>query len=498
MVAGGAYAIRSMAGDDDGSTAGCDGPAVTVEASPEIAEVIQKALADCDSIEVNPTPSAETAEKVVVGEGAPDVWIPDSTVWEVRVAQQAPVPPRRLITSLASSPIVIASKVEKPPTTWSDLITDPNLIMGDPATSTSAVLPLVGAGAESGLEKSSQLIVPLAQAQSEGSGKFPTDATRVKSVESGEQTLTTVSEQTVLTRTPGLTMTVPAMGTAFLDYPVLLTTSEDRRADVEPTTEALTSWLRSAEFEKALAKAKFRSTDGADIDEGVQDITRLALPNANDLGALLGRWGAFGRPGWILTVVDVSGSMDYKSGASTRIDLLAGSVESGLHLFPDSAGMGIWVFSEKLRGTSDYRELLPTRKLDSGVGSGTQREAILEQARKLPKMTTGGTGLYDTVLAAYRTAQADWKSGAFNSVAIMTDGENEDPGSISKEKLLSELRRLADPATPVTIHAFGITKDSDMESLEQIAAATGGGAYEVLDPAQMAKYFTLALSGQPA
>lgn len=485
-----------MTADEDGGVARCGDATVTVEATPEIADVIQKVMADCDNIEVSPTPSAETAEKVVADEDAPDVWIPDSTVWESRVAQQAPAPPRRLMTSIASTPIVIASQVEKPPKTWSDLVQDPNLIIGDPTTSTAAVLPLVGTEAESGLEKSSQLIVPLAQAQSEGGGKFPTDADRVKSVESAEQALTTVSEQTVLALAPGLKMSVPTKGTAFLDYPVLLTTSDARRADIEGTTEALTEVLRSPGFKEALAEAKFRSTDGADIDKGVKDIIRLSLPNTNDLGALLGRWGTFGRPGWILTVVDVSGSMDFESGNSTRVDLLAGSVESGLRLFPDTAGMGIWVFSEKLNGDADHRELLPTRQLDAEVGSGTQRDAILREARKLPTMTTGGTGLYDTVLAAYRTAQASWNPRAVNSVIIFTDGENDDPGSISKEELLSELKRLADPARPITITAFGLTEESDMESLKEIATTGGGNAYEVLDPAQMGEYFALALSSR--
>lgn len=453
-------------------------------------------MADCNNIDVNPTSPADTAQKVATGKGAPDVWIPDSSVWEARVVDQAPVPPRRLLTSLASSPIVIASKVGNPPGTWSDLLKDPNLVMGDPMTSTAAVVPLVGTGAESGLEKSSQLIVPLAQAQSEGTGKLPSDSNRVKEVEAGEQGLTTVSEQTVLTRAPGLTMTVPATGTAFLDYPVLLTTSEDRRADIEATTNALTEALKSSAVKEALAKARFRSTSGAQIDDGVKDIKRMALPNADDLGSLLRSWGTFARPSWLLAVVDVSGSMDYKSGSSTRIGLLASTVEGGLALFPDTAGIGVWAFSEKLEGNTDHRELLPTRRLDAKVGSGTQREAILSEVRKLPGMTTGGTGLYDTVLAAYRTAQATWNPRGVNSVIIFTDGENDDPGSISKEELLSEIGRLSDPAKPITVNAFGLTEESDMESLKEIATVGGGNAYEVLDPAQMGKYFALALSGR--
>jgi hypothetical protein len=496
LVAGGAYFIRSIAGEEDSSASGCGGPTVTVEAAPEIADVVQDAMADCSNIEVNPTSPADTAQKVTAGKGAPDVWIPDSSVWEARVADQAPVPPRRLLTSLASSPIVIAAKVGNPPSTWSDLLKDSNLVMGDPLTSTAAVVPLVGTGAEAGLEKSSQLIVPLAQAQSEGTGKLPSDANRVKEVESGEQGLTMVSEQTVLARAPGLSMSVPATGTAFLDYPVLLTTSDDRRADIEATTNALTEALKSSDVKEALAKAKFRSTSGAPIDDGVKDINRLALPNADDLGSLLRNWATFARPSWILAVIDVSGSMDYKSGSSTRIELLAKTVQGGLALFPDAAGVGVWVFSEKLEGNTDHRELLPTRRLDTKVGNGTQREAILSETSKLASLTTGGTGLYDTVLASYRTAQANWNPRAVNSVIIFTDGENDDPGSISKEELLSEMRRLADPAKPITVTAFGLTEESDMESLKEIATTGGGSAYEVLDPAQMGEYFALALSGR--
>lgn len=497
MVAGGAYAIRSLAGDEEDSSAtGCGGPTVTVEAAPEIADVVAGAIADCHNIEVKPTPSAETAQRVAAGKGAPDVWIPDATVWEARVADQAPVTPQRLVASLASSPIVIASKDGKAPDTWSGLLEDPKLLMGDPMASTSAVVPLVGTGSESGLEKSSQLIVPLAQAQSEGVGSVPADASRINTIESGKGGLTTVSEQAVLSRAPGLKMSVPSAGTAFLDYPVLLTTSEDRRADIEATTAALTATLRSPEVTKALTKAHFRSTNGGPIEGGVADATRLPLPNAKDLASLLRSWGTYARPSWLLAVIDVSGSMDYKSGSSTRIELLAKTVEGGLGLFPSTAGIGVWVFSEKLQGTSDYRELLPTRRLDAKVGSGTQRDAILEQARKLPTMTGGGTGLYDSVLAAYRTAQAKWNPRAVNSVIIFTDGENDDPGSISKEELLAELRRISDPARPITINAFGLTKDSDIESLKEISRAGGGNAYEVLDPAQMGEYFALALSGR--
>ena len=47
------------------------------------------------------------------------------------------------------------------------------------------------------------------------------------------------------------------------------------------------------------------------------------------------------------------------------------------------------------------------------------------------RLTGGGTGLYDTALAAYRTALRNYDPHYSNAVVLMTDGRNEDPGSIS-------------------------------------------------------------------
>ena len=43
--------------------------------------------------------------------------------------------------------------------------------------------------------------------------------------------------------------------------------------------------------------------------------------------------------------------------------------------------------------------------------------------------------------------------------------------------MLSQLKRLEDPARPVLVLTIGISEDADTESLEQIARATGGTSY---------------------
>ena len=62
------------------------------------------------------------------------------------------------------------------------------------------------------------------------------------------------------------------------------------------------------------------------------------------------------------------------------------------------------------------------------------------------QLTTGGTGLYDTTLAAYRQPLRDYNPDYYNSVILLTDGADDDPGSVSLTELLKELRSLKDPS----------------------------------------------------
>ncbi len=69
-----------------------------------------------------------------------------------------------------------------------------------------------------------------------------------------------------------------------------------------------------------------------------------------------------------------------------------------------------------------------------------------------------GTGLYDTILAAYTAGRDGYREGVANHVIVFTDGRNEDDlNSISVEELTAGLTQAADPARPVilTIMTFG-------------------------------------------
>jgi uncharacterized protein YegL len=69
-----------------------------------------------------------------------------------------------------------------------------------------------------------------------------------------------------------------------------------------------------------------------------------------------------------------------------------------------------------------------------------------------------------------------------SSVVLITDGENEDDTGIQLDALLDTLRGEADPTRPVKVIAIALGPDADLGALQQIADATGGAAYQALDP----------------
>lgn len=75
--------------------------------------------------------------------------------------------------------------------------------------------------------------------------------------------------------------------------------------------------------------------------------------------------------------------------------------------------------------------------------------------------------------------------GKFNAVVILTDGSNQDERSISRSALVDELKSIADPTRPVPLLAIAVGPEADRAELDEIAKVTGGGGYQVSDPAEI-------------
>jgi len=152
--------------------------------------------------------------------------------------------------------------------------------------------------------------------------------------------------------------------------------------------------------------------------------------------------------------------------------------------------MGMWVFSTTRANGLDYEEVVPIGPLSDPV----QTQLIIENTTTLPSRIRGDTGLYDTVLAAVSRVREAYNPAMVNSVLIITDGKNDDKGSIALADLLTKLSEMNDPLKPVPVILIGFGPDTDLASMEQIAKTTGGSAYSAYESQDLGLVFVDALS----
>jgi Ca-activated chloride channel family protein len=114
-------------------------------------------------------------------------------------------------------------------------------------------------------------------------------------------------------------------------------------------------------------------------------------------------------------------------------------------------------------------------------------------AGSLAKEVGGGTGLYDTIWAAYQKAKAKYDPNRVNAVVVLTDGKNEDPNGISLDKLKANLRGAIDPKQPVAITTIGIGPDVDATALTQISRMAFSDYYGAPSPNDMTTVLARAL-----
>ena len=92
--------------------------------------------------------------------------------------------------------------------------------------------------------------------------------------------------------------------------------------------------------------------------------------------------------------------------------------------------------------------------------------------------------------------QEEFDPTRINAVLLLTDGRNEDPGSIDLDALLSDLtsRNEGTSSRPVRIFTIAYGEDADQGTLERIAEATNGASYNATDPTTIDRVFTAVVS----
>jgi Ca-activated chloride channel homolog len=523
--------------------------AVTV--APELAPVVQTTVREwtasgprvngrCVAVDVQSTDQADVAAAIAgqhqatlsgVGRAAgdirmPNVWIPDSSTWlqRLRAADPGWVPADA--QAVARSPVVlavpqpVAATLAAPGTdlTWAALLpkltSNAGLHLGivDPnrdAASASGLLALAGAAKAAGGDSQQTTIIAL-RTLAAGRSALRTDllARFPRAADAGSLssslTAAPLSEQAVIAYNAGqpavpLAALYVSHAPSALDYPFTVLPGASR--DQAAAARAVADRLSGDTYRDRLARVGLRAADGSTgsgftAPKGAPSGTTPAGPPVDPaaLGKLLSTWTALLAPGRILTVLDVSGSMARPvptAGGATRDQVAVEAARRGLGLLDDTWAVGLWIFSTQLDGGNDWKQLVPVGPLSS------QRQRLAGALPAIQPKPNGGTGLYNTVLAAYKNVQAGWDPGRVNSVLIMTDGKNEDAPGLTLDQLVDDLKKAADPKRPVEVIALGIGDQVSQAELERITSTTGGATFLAPDPSKIGEIFIQALGLRP-
>ena len=489
-----------------------------VAADPSIASTVADVVAQsskkdlhCARLDVRAESTGAVTGQLSRHQDVPDLWVPDSSQTLARTSRGAGVVSELAAQSIATTPVVLAARRGEIPyfTSWMSVLQTRGIGIGDPLTDPTAAAPIVGALSEiehghGTRDDLASALVPVAQAQSAAPRQPSMDARLDDVARNGGLAIATeqqITEYSAGTNPPGVVSFVPQTGTVVLDYPVAVTAPEgDGHDDAQAAGRALAKVMSSDDGKRALAKKGFRTADFSPlgVDDALGTVPVLAVSDEGQFDAVLKSYAVLALPLRTLAVIDVSDSMRTPTGASSRIDLTVQAGQTGLRLFADNAQVGLWAFATDLGGPGqDWRELQPIRRMSDRVGDSTQRDRLLADDARLPSLVGGGTGLFDTTLAAWREVKKNYDSNSVNSVLLLTAGTDDDPSSISLAQLVATLKREQDPAKPVIIVTLGIGQSADANVLQQISAATGGLNYIARNASDIPNVYVNALRSRP-
>jgi Mg-chelatase subunit ChlD len=509
-------------------SAGCEpgGASLDVVASPDIAPAVAavvragedlQAPRGCPQFRVRAGSETDVLGGLAGGASSPpDVWIPSSVMWVER-ARRLVSPVRQ--ASIASSPLVLAVPAavadrlrpgENPPG-WDDVVAAGYagtvvLNLSEPEAS-PATVSLVGAveaeleGRPDGRAMLAGLLLGARMVSATADGSAALSA--LHSLPTGA---VPVTEQAVwaaegkISGTP-LVAVYPPGGTTPFNYPyTVLTTDGAARA----AAARLLTALEGPSGQDRLRQAGFRGRDGtgpgSTAARGVDAArpSRVAVPGPAAVEEVRQAIAVVRQDTRLLAVLDVSGSMAAPAPGpegTTRLDLATRAAAAGLQLFPDTAEVGLWSFSEDVTPTSDHTELVPVAPLTAPTAGGAA--ALAEALVGLQPVPDGGTALYDTTLAAVRAVRAVWDPDRVNAVLLLSDGEDTDDHGIGLDALLATLQTEQADGRPVPVITIAYGPDAGAKALAAIADATHGASYRTTDPDRIRDIFLDAV-GQRA
>lgn len=527
--AAGVVVFLNHGGSSHKSASACTGRVpINVDAAPSIAEPVQtianrwlatdpNADGRCVDVTVTPLPSSNVEQILAAGGNGGEnasMWIPDSSTWATRLTDDltaagrpsqvevhAPIAVSPLV--FVSSPSVVSKFISKPD--WKNALAGAfPLTIPDPVSNTDGLLSLqimnslVGSASQGPNPQLANLMLRLSHATlpdaNAGFAQLAADPAHASVFTAPEQSVIQANRAKQSLFAAAI---YPDEGTLSLDYPVVRLV---RSGDDPALTAALDDFeqqLRAPAARSYLADAGFRDPSGASVPgvgaaEGVvaAPIRQLNKPAPSQGVDTLRLWDAITEDVNSLMVIDTSGSMaDPGGNGKSKIQLASAAASAAVSFYPDTSNLGMWVFSTDQTPTSDSRELVSIGEMDDHIGDQTRRQALVAAANSLPSLVHGDTALYDTTLAAVNAVRHNYDPSKVNTVVLMTDGQNVNPGGLTLDQLLARLQTPQAKLLPVPVFTIGLGPDADIGALTQISKATGGKTYAVKDPTNLRGVF---------
>ncbi|MCP2334682.1 substrate-binding domain-containing protein [Actinomadura rupiterrae] len=472
------------------------------------------------------------------GDQRPDVWIPDSSLWNslVRSGPKGGPALKQSGTSVAISPLVVglpgslASQLRQQGITatpsWDNLLKAAGGTQGGGVTKNQMIPagavkllvpdPSRNSAGMAGLMVTNTLLNNDPNKDSIFTGivrtvresTVPTVQDQFKQFHKGQRSRQPValsSEQALwkYNRTdpsePAVAL-YPSEGTLTFDYPFTVATSDGNRQkaagllEQAMNTEATRADVRDLGFRSSDGKAPPSFGPKLGVEAG--RIRQLPPPKTADVGEVMQAWSKLSLGLRMLTLIDVSGSMVQPVAPNTsRMQAIAQVAQGGLSMMSNDTELGVWLFSTNMgRGGVPYKEAVPVGQLGERVGSSTRRTMILSQLQQMKPKPDGDTGIYRTVLAAYKYMKRSYKPEFGQSILLLTDGTNDDKNGPSLSETISKLKAEMDPNKPIQINMIGFGPDTNPAELKQIARLTNGDVEVARTPQEISKIFLAMLS----
>jgi Ca-activated chloride channel homolog len=508
---------------------------VALTVAPELKSVVTAALAplatrtlpnhECVKVAVSAQEPSQTIEGAAILpiDRAPDIWLPDSSLWVSRV------PNWKLNRdgAFATSPVVIATSqaaldqlgwTKKRPNWLAALAGTRPLAVPQIAENAAGLTAVIALWQSLG--KGDQAQKALAGAVlAAGRAGVPTEEQAIQLAESGAAgaPLLPTSKQAVVEANlaPNLASKLayvrPKGGAPALDYPVLTTVRPANLSGADDTDSTLPSAAARERAVRAVVAQLFSSraatlaqSAGFDVPDGRGSAPLSASGSAGpapvatagspleglapqELAALVQRITLLSAPSRELVIFDLSGSMAAPAwNGLNRIQTAVAAAKLAGDLLTDSAQVGLWGFSRDLNGTDNIVKILDVAELGSRDGSLSHRELINQQSEgAAAKLGGNGTALYSTAVAGMEQMKRLYDPRAGNAVVIFTDGANDDPGGPSLAATVAKLGQLYDPKRPVRLVCIGIGSGANMRELRALSSKAGGEAYLLKDPREL-------------